>query len=49
MTRDEAFTSCPAGSYVEFYAGQWLVVPFQPVTQPAFFTCTPGRKLEVRA
>ena len=43
MTREEAFAACPADSYVEFYGGQWLVVPFEPVVQPAFFTCTPRR------
>jgi len=48
MTRDEAYSTCPTDSYVEFYAGQWLVVPFAPVSQPAFFVCTPG-KLEVAA
>jgi len=43
MTRNEAFASCPPDSYVEHYAGQWLIVPFAPVVQPAFFTCTPGQ------
>jgi hypothetical protein len=44
MTRDEAFAACTADSYVEFYSGRWLVVPFEPVVQPAFFHCTPGSK-----
>ena len=43
MTRNEAFATCPTDSYVEYYGGQWLVVPFAPVVQPAFFTCTPGQ------
>ncbi|UUG70014.1 hypothetical protein SEA_ZUCKER_55 [Arthrobacter phage Zucker] len=43
MTREEVFAACPADSYVEFYGGRWLVVPLQPVTQPAFFNCTPHR------
>ena len=47
MNRNEAYKSCPADSYVEFYAGQWLVVPFAPVVQPQFFVCTPGRNVEV--
>ena len=42
MTREEAYAGCPSDSYVEFYGGQWLVVPFAPVEQPAFFTCLPG-------
>jgi hypothetical protein len=46
MTRDEAFASCPPDSYVEYYGGQWLVVPFAPVTQPAFFVCTPRRTVK---
>jgi hypothetical protein len=37
MTREEAYAGCPSDSYVEFYGGQWLVVPFAPVQQPAFF------------
>ncbi|UYL87651.1 hypothetical protein SEA_VRESIDENCE_47 [Arthrobacter phage VResidence] len=41
MTREEAFANCPADCYVEFYGGQWLIVPFEPVVQPAFFTVTP--------
>ena len=40
-TREEAFAACTPDSYVEFYGGRWLVVPFEPVTQPAFFHCTP--------
>ena len=43
MTREEAYAGCPSDSYVEFYGGQWLVVPFAPVQQPAFFTCLPGK------
>jgi hypothetical protein len=46
MTRDEAYSSCPADSYVELYGHQWLVVPFAPVEQPRFFVCTPGRRSE---
>jgi len=46
MTRAEAFATCPADSYVECYAGQWLIVPFAPVTQPAFFNITPRRKVQ---
>jgi hypothetical protein len=42
MTRDEAFAQCPMGSYVEFYANQWLVIPLAPVSQPEFFTCRPA-------
>ncbi len=42
MTREEAYAGCPSDSYVEFYGGQWLVVPFAPVQQPAFFTYQPG-------
>jgi hypothetical protein len=42
MTREEAYARCPSDSYVEFYGGQWLVVPLAPVQQPAFFTCLPG-------
>lgn len=48
MTREEAFAACPADSYVEFYGGRWLVVPFEPVVQPAFFNCTP-RTVEAAA
>lgn len=43
MTREEAFAACTPDSYVEFYGGRWLVVPFAPVVQPVFFTCTPRR------
>ena len=43
MTREEAVAACTAGHYVEFYGGRWLVVPFEPVAQPAFFTVTPRR------
>jgi hypothetical protein len=46
VTRDEAYAACPAGSYVEFYGGRWLIVPLAPVVQPNFFTCTPN---EMRA
>lgn len=42
MTRTEAFATCPADSYVEYYGGEWLIVPFTPVAQPQFFTCTPN-------
>lgn len=42
MTREEAYACCPSDSYVEFYAGRWLVVPLAPVRQPAFFVCLPG-------
>ncbi|YCK79641.1 hypothetical protein M1D89_00985 (plasmid) [Arthrobacter sp. D3-18] len=42
MTREEAFVSCPADSYVEFYGGEWLIVPYKPVMQPRFFICHPG-------
>jgi hypothetical protein len=41
MTREEAYAGCPSDSYVEFYGGQWLVVPLAPVEQPSFFTCLP--------
>lgn len=44
MTREEAYSNCPADCYVEFYGHQWLVVPFAPVEQPKFFVCTPGLK-----
>ena len=44
MTREEAFTNCPADSYVEFYSGEWLIVPFAPVIQPKFFTCHPASR-----
>jgi hypothetical protein len=43
MTREEAFARCPADSYVEIYANEWLIIPFAPVAQPNFFVCTPGR------
>lgn len=46
MTRTEAFATCPADSYVEYYSGQWLVVPLAPVVQPAFFVCTPRRTVK---
>lgn len=46
MTREEAFAACPPGSYVEFYGGRWLVVPFAPVVQPEFFQCQPRRNEE---
>jgi hypothetical protein len=45
MTREEAFARCPSDSYVEFYGNQWLIIPFARVEQPAFFDCTPGRRL----
>jgi hypothetical protein len=41
MTREEAYAVCPLDSYVEFYGGQWLVIPLAPVEQPSFFTCLP--------
>lgn len=41
MSREEAYERCSADCYVEFYGGQWLIVPFAPVEQPAFFVCTP--------
>jgi hypothetical protein len=41
MTREEAYARCPPDSYVEFYGGRWLVVPFAPVEQPEFFVCSP--------
>lgn len=43
MTREEAFATCPPDAYVEFYGGRWLVVPLEPVAQPAFFHCQPGK------
>jgi hypothetical protein len=43
MTREEAYARCPSDSYVEFYGGRWLVVPFAPVEQPEFFVCSPER------
>jgi hypothetical protein len=42
MTREEAFASCTSDSYVEFYGGRWLVVPFAQVEQPNFFVCSPA-------
>ncbi|WP_215279669.1 hypothetical protein [Arthrobacter sp. GN70] len=44
MTREEAYATCPADSYVEYYGGKWLVVPLAPVQQPVFFTCLPGTR-----
>lgn len=41
MTREEAYSRCPADSYVEYYGSQWLIVPFEPVEQPNFFECLP--------
>lgn len=41
MTRDEAYSLCPADSYVEYYGSRWLIVPFEPVEQPNFFVCRP--------
>lgn len=41
MTREEAFARCTPDSYVEFYGGRWLVVPFAQVEQPLFFVCAP--------
>ena len=45
MTRDEAYSRCPADSYVEYYGNQWLIIPFAPVEQPSFFVCQPGEQL----
>jgi hypothetical protein len=42
MTREEAYSRCPADSYVEYYGSQWLIVPFEPVEQPHFFDCRPA-------
>lgn len=44
MTREEAYSRCPADSYVEYYGSQWLIVPFEPVQQPGFFVCHPGEQ-----
>ncbi|MBT8162893.1 MULTISPECIES: hypothetical protein [Arthrobacter] len=41
MTREEAFAKCGADSYVEFYGGRWIVVPFAHEEQPLFFVCSP--------
>jgi hypothetical protein len=41
MTREEAYLRCTADSYVEYYGGKWLVVPYEPVKQPQFFECHP--------
>ena len=41
MTRDEAYVRCPADSYVEYYGGEWLIIPYAPVKQPQFFVCYP--------
>ena len=41
MTREEAYARCAPDSYVEFYGGRWLVVPFAQVEQPRFFVCAP--------
>jgi hypothetical protein len=41
MNRAEAYANCPPDAYVEFYGGQWLIIPYKPIAQPAFFTCTP--------
>jgi hypothetical protein len=43
MTREEANARCPTDSYVEYYGNQWLIIPLEPIEQPAFFTCVPGR------
>jgi hypothetical protein len=43
MTREEAYARCPTDSYVEYYGNQWLIIPLEPIEQPAFFTCVPGR------
>jgi hypothetical protein len=44
MSREEAYSRCPSDSYVEFYSGQWLIVPFAPVEQPSFFVCHPDTR-----
>lgn len=44
MTREQAFENCPSGSYVEYYAGMWMIVSLEPVRQPEFFQCFPGKK-----
>lgn len=49
MTRDEAFAQCPTGSYVEFYANQWLIIPLAPIDQPRFFTCQPAGEKSVHS
>lgn len=41
MTREQAYANCPIDSYVEYYANEWLIVPFAPVIQPVFFTAYP--------
>lgn len=41
MTREEAYAQCTPDSYVEFYGGRWIVVPFAQVEQPPFFFCSP--------
>jgi hypothetical protein len=40
-TRDAALAVLTPDCYVEYYAGQWLVVSFTPVTQPPFFSLSP--------
>ncbi len=45
MIREDAFARCPSDSYVEFYANQWLIIPFAPVTQPHFIVRTPGPRI----
>ena len=47
MTREEAFARCTPDSYVEFYGGRWLVVPFAQVEQPLFFVCALRRSAVV--
>jgi hypothetical protein len=41
MTREQAYSKCPADSYVEYYGKEWLIVPYKPVDQPEFFVCLP--------
>lgn len=41
MIREEAYSRCPADSYVEYCGSHWLIVPFEPVEQPRFFECRP--------
>ena len=40
MTREEAYARCSSDSYVEFYGGQWLIVPFA-LSSHHFFICLP--------
>ena len=47
MTREEASQDCTSDSYVEFYGGRWLVVPFAQVEQPVFFVAHQGRSAAI--